>query len=55
MENVADSFVNIKAEAATMRRHLQSSPDYHRMADAGIRLEESRSTLQSKVASKDEE
>lgn len=55
VENVADSFVNIKAEAATMRRQLQSSPDYHRMADAGRRLEESRSTLQSKVASKDEE
>lgn len=55
VENVADSFVNIKAEAATMRRQLQSSPDYHRMADAGIRLEESRSILQSKVASKDEE
>lgn len=55
VENVADSFVNIKTEAATMRRQLQSSPDYNRLADAGRRLEESRSTLQSKVASKDEE
>lgn len=55
VENVADSFVNIKAEADTMRRQLQSSFDYNRMADAGRRLEDSRSTLQSKVSSKDEE
>jgi len=55
VENVADSFVNIKTEAETMRRQLQSSSDYNRMADAGRRLEESRSTLQSKVSSKDEE
>lgn len=55
VENVADSFVNIKTEADAMRRQLQSSPDYNRIANAGRRLEESRSTLQSKVASKDEE
>lgn len=55
VENVADSFVNIKTEADNMRRQLQSSPDYHRITDAGRRLEESRSVLQSKIDSKDEE
>jgi len=55
VENVADSFVNIKDEAETMKQQLQSSPDYHRIADADRRLEESRSVLQSKVASKDED